>query len=250
MRPRLSNEQWLWYSVRRKGLDEELAALAGCIQGRVLEVGAGHVRRRGYFEPPIARTRSWTCVDLSSEPRPDIRANLQQLPLADRSFDTALCLEVLEYLPDPAGGVRELARVLVPDGTLILSVPFLHRVDSHEDLWRFTEHGLRSLLESSGFEVSSMRPQAFALGVAANVLKYAIYALPRGWRRRSLALALRPVLSALWASDRLLAPRHPALATFTTGYVVSAKRSAESTSEAGRRSQYSNRSANFGIWTK
>ena len=71
-----------------------------------------------------------------------------------------------------------------------------------------------------------------------------------GRRSRTSVRSLPLVLSALWASDRLLAPRPPALATFTTGYTASAKRSAESTPDTQSRLQYSNRSTNLGIWTR
>lgn len=48
-------------------------------------------------------------------------SSLLDLPFADQSFDAALCLEVLEHLPDPAAALRELARVTRK--AVILSVP-------------------------------------------------------------------------------------------------------------------------------
>jgi SAM-dependent methyltransferase len=47
-------------------------------------------------------------------------ANLTQLPYADCSFDAIVCGWVLEHLPTPAPGLRELARVLQPGGKLLL----------------------------------------------------------------------------------------------------------------------------------
>lgn len=38
-------------------------------------------------------------------------------------FDTIVCLEVLEHLPDPAGLIAHLDRCLAPGGKLILSTP-------------------------------------------------------------------------------------------------------------------------------
>jgi ubiquinone/menaquinone biosynthesis C-methylase UbiE len=42
------------------------------------------------------------------------------LPFADGSFDTVTCGYVLEHLPDPRPGLRELSRVLVPGGRMLL----------------------------------------------------------------------------------------------------------------------------------
>lgn len=50
-----------------------------------------------------------------------LRANLEQLPLPDVSFDVVLCSQVIEHLLAPAEGARELARVLRPGGVLVLS---------------------------------------------------------------------------------------------------------------------------------
>jgi SAM-dependent methyltransferase len=50
-----------------------------------------------------------------------VRGNLERLPLGDTEFDLVVSIQVLEHLLDPAGGVRELARVLRPGGRLLLT---------------------------------------------------------------------------------------------------------------------------------
>jgi ubiquinone/menaquinone biosynthesis C-methylase UbiE len=50
-----------------------------------------------------------------------LHASAHQLPFADDQFDVVVAAEVLEHLPDPAGGLREMARV--GRRHLVLSVP-------------------------------------------------------------------------------------------------------------------------------
>jgi SAM-dependent methyltransferase len=49
-----------------------------------------------------------------------VAADLTRLPYADAAFDAIVCGWVLEHLPDPRPGLRELARVLQPSGKLLL----------------------------------------------------------------------------------------------------------------------------------
>jgi SAM-dependent methyltransferase len=47
-------------------------------------------------------------------------ADLTRLPYTDGAFDAVVCGWVLEHLPDPRLGLRELARVLAPGGRMLL----------------------------------------------------------------------------------------------------------------------------------
>jgi SAM-dependent methyltransferase len=67
-------------------------------------------------------------------------------------FDAIICTEVLEHTLQPFDAMEEMYRLLCPGGHLFLTVPFNFRIHGPlPDCWRFTEHGLRSLLRR--FEV-------------------------------------------------------------------------------------------------
>jgi SAM-dependent methyltransferase len=63
----------------------------------------------------------------------DIQASLTALPLPDRSVDTLVCYHVLEHIPDDAAAMREIARVLRPEGVGFVQVPFRANTRTDED---------------------------------------------------------------------------------------------------------------------
>lgn len=73
---------------------------------------------------------------------------LHNVFLADETYDFVVCTEVLEHTRQPFGAVDEIWRVLKPGGLVFVSTPFNFRIHGPlPDCWRFTEHGLRVLLE-------------------------------------------------------------------------------------------------------
>jgi SAM-dependent methyltransferase len=61
---------------------------------------------------------------------PDFRllvGSILELPFADGSFDVVFYHHVIEHVDDPAGSLRELARVLRPGGLIFIGTPNRHR---------------------------------------------------------------------------------------------------------------------------
>lgn len=214
---------WLTRSLRRELLDADLEALAPRMVGEVLEIGAGREHRRGCFRPPVAGVNRWVLVDRSSRGRPHLLADMNRLPFPSHAFDTVVCLEVLEYLPDPLSGLSELHRVLQPGGRLIVSLPFLHRWDDPHDYWRLTLPGLRHLLERAGFQIKEMRTQGGILAVIVNILRHLMAKHAKSSRWLMLCLLLDPLLRWMTRMDAEVTARSPTFATFTTGMVAVAQ---------------------------
>lgn len=89
-----------------------------------------------------------------------VRADAAFLPFADRSADAAMVLDVLYHknVPDPAQVLREVRRVLVPGGTVVINVPAYQWLYSSHDVAvhterRFTRGAINALLREAGFEV-------------------------------------------------------------------------------------------------
>jgi SAM-dependent methyltransferase len=52
-----------------------------------------------------------------------------RLPYEDDSFDHIVCVEGLEHIENPANAIREFARLLNPQGQLIVSVPNIMNIE-------------------------------------------------------------------------------------------------------------------------
>lgn len=122
---------------RDRFIGEQLAGLPG--GALVVNIGCGTVRR---FEGSTAR---YLATDLRPLPTVDFVADVTALPLADRSADAIVALELIEHVPHPSAALRELARVVTPGGKVIVSVPSTVPRHDHHDYWRFTAEGLQRL---------------------------------------------------------------------------------------------------------
>jgi len=99
---------------------------------RILDVGSGAGQLLTHLLRHAERDSEIVATDLSAamlrrasrrfdDPRLSfVSADLTQLPFADDTFDCATCGWVLEYLPDPEPGLRELSRVVKPGGRILL----------------------------------------------------------------------------------------------------------------------------------
>jgi SAM-dependent methyltransferase len=117
---------------------DELDALSVREYGVVLDYGAGNSPYRSLF-----RCDRYITADISqnSTASIDIILNKGELSIPDSSVDLALCIFVLEHVPDYQATIRELIRVLKPSGTFFVAVPYISREhETPHDYLRFTSH--------------------------------------------------------------------------------------------------------------
>jgi len=75
------------------------------------------------------------------------QADLVHLPYPDQTFDLAVCLSVIEHMPDPDVTLKEIARVLQPDGVLILGYPLENHLFTSLKTLAILEYRLRRLIQ-------------------------------------------------------------------------------------------------------
>ena len=162
-------------NLLRSLIDEHVrrASAAGRLTGLVLNLSAGSIDYRELIESRVGTRMIST--DWPHAPTPvqvDVFCEATRLPFCSGSFDSALCTEVLEHLPDPARALAELHRVLKPAGWLLATSPFVYHAHQRPyDFFRYTEHGLRHLFEVAGFTDVELRRSGDSLAVLLHALK-------------------------------------------------------------------------------
>ena len=195
------------YAVR-KPLVEWLRAqdVAGA---RVLDVGCGDRPYAGLFPGALG-------FDVPGNPHADLHGSLEAIPVDDASFDVVLCLQVLEHVDDPAAAVRELHRVVRPDGRVLLSTHGVYPFHPNPaDLWRWTHQGLELLfLTNAEWTSVSVRPGAGTAATLAMTNAHLIDLFCKRLRVRALAT---PVVAALNAAGEALDGAIPLLRSTAPG---------------------------------
>lgn len=201
--PRTANAQWYnWYAngLLARHVGELSRDLEGAL---VVDVGCGEAPYRAM----LAGFTRYVGLDAPGHPdsgsRADVLGDACALPLRAAVADAVLCTEVLEHVVDPAALLSEAHRVLKPGGALLLSVPFTWQIhDEPHDYWRFTEHGLRLVIERAGFRVSSLRSTNGFAGALLQSRAYFFYyaagrlrplVRPLVWAFQALAKAVGPL---------------------------------------------------------
>ena len=181
--PRIDRKFARICALVREHLPCEAFLDAGCGDGRYLAALAAELpaRRAGLdiSERILETARRRVDADLR-------RGNLETIPFADGEFDLVLCSQVIEHVLDADAAVAELARVLRPNGILIISTDNARnyvtrtinaprtaavrafglrgvrgRVES--PAVAYTHRGFRALLEGGGFAVEQLETFRFHL---------------------------------------------------------------------------------------
>jgi 2-polyprenyl-3-methyl-5-hydroxy-6-metoxy-1,4-benzoquinol methylase len=117
-----------WYDLVKAALGSglldgarvlEIGCGGGVFAAWMAENGAGDVVAQDFSVTPIAEAERRFHHDNLTFSVGDIEA----IDAPAESFDLAVSCETIEHVPDPAKAVAELARVLRPGGTLLLTTP-------------------------------------------------------------------------------------------------------------------------------
>jgi SAM-dependent methyltransferase len=141
------------------------------LKGHVLDVGCGTRPYEAWAGSAPGDITAYTGLDVAPDAKVDIVVGPgAPWPLPAGSIDAVLLTQVLEHVADRAYLIGEIARVLRPGGTLLLTVPFIFPVHGlPHDYARFTAAGIRSLFEAN-FEIVELHGVGHAGSAIGNLL--------------------------------------------------------------------------------
>ena len=160
----LEEDRHWWFASRTRAILAYLDRYVGAGQQdhRILDVGCG----AGNMMHHLASYGQVTGIDLYSKPLEVARqrgldvqeGSADDLPFDDRTFDVVTLLDVVEHVPNEHGVFGECYRVLKPGGKLVVTVPALMWLWSHNDVInahqrRYTRAELNQKLARHGLHV-------------------------------------------------------------------------------------------------
>lgn len=155
-----------WYLGRRRiirSLIEKISSALNKPNPRILDVGCGtgaNLKMLAAYGRAEGVDISQQAIDFCHERGLDTvkLGAIEHLPYENNSFEIVTALDVIEHLDDDVGGLREIRRVLRPDGRVLVFVPafmFLWGVqdDVSHHRRRYTLSRLLRAVEEAGFAV-------------------------------------------------------------------------------------------------
>ncbi|MEZ0007447.1 2-polyprenyl-3-methyl-5-hydroxy-6-metoxy-1,4-benzoquinol methylase [Flavobacterium sp. 28YEA47A] len=144
-------------------------------KGTLLDIGAG----TGDFLL-VAKNDGWNVVGVepsekarSVASQKGVELKQQAIDFADHSFDVITMWHVLEHVPDLQNQIKELKRLLKPNGAIIIAVPnfksydakyygeFWAAYDTPRHLWHFSKTAIKKLFQNENIELIKILPMKF-----------------------------------------------------------------------------------------
>jgi len=142
--------------LQLKTIVDFLKPKLSALKGSVLDVGAGNAPWKSYLPADV----QYVGLDVDKAGEFNMRLDTDivyypggRFPFEDSTFSNALCIEVLEHVPDTELLLAEIFRCLKPGGQMLMTVPWsARRHHIPHDYFRFTPEALAMLLREQGLE--------------------------------------------------------------------------------------------------
>ena len=199
-----------WFRGRRRVLMDLLRTAAGLRAGslRILDYGCGtggNTLAYASLGSVVGIEPDAAAIGLASQRGGGryCRTNGTQLPFRQDTFDAVVASDVIEHIENDVAALAEIARVIRPRGTAVISVPAHQWLFSEHDAAlhhyrRYSKAALRDVLQRNGFEVNRLTYWNAAL--------FPVICLRRLlWRQRTVSDPRSDMASYPWVVNETLA---------------------------------------------
>lgn len=134
----------------------------------VIDFGCGGKPYRSIFPENC----EYIGIDTHSNPHADVHIEPGQIvPLPDAVADCIISTQVVYLIPEYNFYLRDCRRLLRPEGRLFITThgTWTYHPASGGDYYRFTQDGLRHILNEAGFEIEVMSPIVGTLGTGLHL---------------------------------------------------------------------------------
>ena len=158
----------------------------------VMDLGCGEGSSINFFRK-LDKDIRWTGLDIENSPEVAARTKTGaefysfdgvNIPFDNNYFDLIYCNQVLEHVKHPVELLKEVQRVLKPNGYFIGSTSQLEPYHSYS-LWNYTPYGFRLLLEEAHLQLIEIRPGIDALTMIIRTGLGRPKFFARWWKRES-----------------------------------------------------------------
>lgn len=167
----------VYHFIKRKAIRDKVNLITKLQpqKGMLLDIGAG----TGDFLQE-AKNKNWNCIGIEpSEKAKSIAIHkgvsfaADLASLENHSFDVITMWHVLEHVPDLEKQIKELKRLLKPNGTILIAVPnyksfdaqhygkFWAAYDVPRHLWHFSKTAIEKLFASENMTIVKILPMVF-----------------------------------------------------------------------------------------
>jgi len=178
-------------------------------EGSLLDIGCGKMPYKNYILKN-SMVDNYVGLDIENalmydkDIKPDYTWDGNQMPFENNSFDCAFATEVLEHCPEPEIVLKEVFRILKPNGVFFFTVPFLWNL--HEvphDEYRYTPFSLQRHLKNAGFGDIIIKATGGWHASMAQMLGLWVRRSPMSNKKRKyLSIMLKPIIGYLIKRDK------------------------------------------------
>jgi SAM-dependent methyltransferase len=148
------------------------------LDGLILDVGGG---KKSEYQDLLKGSHTFFSINIDVNAKPDAVVDIEYpFPLQDKTYDHAICMNVLEHVFEFENVISETARVLKDGGNIVLATPMIYKIHgSPDDYLRYTQSALCRVAKKHNLTVVSITPLGF--GFFSTGVQFLRAAIPAGF---------------------------------------------------------------------